>query len=128
MATDVPTASFAASVDMAGAFNQRLARYFKVHIQDWCDVCRRSVAVEDQLFGDAILPNALKEHGQLLDELERTGLFFQQSTRLSGFADQAMSDMVGMTLQDLQDRRALWHGKLDPKTRKEILHSVFNES
>jgi hypothetical protein len=125
---DAPTASFAASVDLAGALTQRLSRYFKVHIEDWCDVCRRSVAVEDQFFADDISPGALDEHGRLLDELERTGRFFQQSMKLSGFADQAMIELVDMTLQDLHDRRALWHGQLDSGVRKEILQAVFNES
>ena len=46
----------------------------------------------------------------------------------SGFADQSMGELVAMTLQDLKDRRALWHGKLKPGQRKEILHAVFNES
>ena len=128
MLIDAPTAPFAVSVDQAGALTQRLSRYFKVHIEDWCDVCRRSVAVEEKSFAEKIYPADLAEHRRLLDELERTGHFFQQTMSLAGFADTAMTELVAMTLQDLQDRRALWHGNLNPRTRQEILHAVFHES
>jgi len=39
-----------------------------------------------------------------------------------------MVELVTMTLQDLKDRRALWHGKLKPQQREEILRAIFNES
>jgi hypothetical protein len=128
MATDALTASLGESADLAGALTQRLARYFKVHLEDWCDVCRRSVALEDRHFADQLAPDALAEHARLLDELERTGNFFQQAIQTSGFADQGMMELVTMTLQDLKDRRALWHGKLKPEQRKEILDAIFHES
>ena len=128
MAMDAETASFAEPMDVAGALTQRLARYFKVHVEDWYDVCRRSVMLEKRLFAGELSPDALAEHARLLDELERTGKFFQQAMQTSGFADQAMVDLVSTTLQDLKDRRALWHGKLKPQQREEILRAVFNES
>lgn len=128
MATGVVTTSFAESADFAGALTQRLARYFKVHVEDWCDVCRRSVALEERHFADNLSADALEEHARLLDELERTGNFFQQAMQVSGFADQAMTESVTMTLQDLKDRRALWHSKLKPQQREEILRAVFHES
>ena len=97
-------------------------------MEDWYDVCRRSVTLEDCHFSDELSPDALTEHARLLDELERTGAFFQQAMQTSGFADQAIANLVSATLQDIRDRRALWHGKLKPQQRKEILHAVFNES
>ncbi len=33
-----------------------------------------------------------------------------------------------MTLQDLKDRRALWHGQMSESRRTEILQAVFHES
>ena len=32
-----------------------------------------------------------------------------------------------MTLQDLKDARALWHGNMTRERRQEILRAVFNE-
>jgi hypothetical protein len=128
MATEALTTSFGVSADLAGALTKRLARYFKVHVEDWYDVCRRSVVLEDRLFADELSPDVLAEHARLLDELERTGKFFQQAMQTSGFADQTMMDLVSTTLQDIKDRRALWQGKLNPQQRGEILRAVFNES
>ena len=79
MATEAFTAVFAEPTELAGALTQRIARYFKVHVEDWCDVCRRSVGWEDRHFANSLSPEALNEHARLLDELERTGDFFQQA-------------------------------------------------
>jgi hypothetical protein len=128
MATNALIASPGESADLAGALTQRLARYFKVQVEDWCDVCRRSVALENRHFADRLAPDALDEHARLLDELERVGRFLAQAMQTAGFADRATAELVAMTLQDLKDRRALWHGKLKPQQREEILRAVFNES
>lgn len=128
MATDAPTASLGEVADLAGALTQRLGRYLKVQVEDWCDVCRRSVALEDRHFADRLSPDALEEHARLLDELERVGKFLAQAMQTAGLADRATAELVAMTLQDLKDRRALWHGKLKPEQREEILRAVFNES
>ena len=128
MATEAFTAVFAEPTELAGALTQRIARYFKVHVEDWCDVCQRSVGWEDRHFANSLSPEALNEHARLLDELERTGDFFQQAMQTAGFSDRAMVELVTMTLQDLKDRRALWHGKLKPQQREEVLRAIFNES
>jgi hypothetical protein len=128
MATDALTASLGESADLAGALTQRLARYFKVQVEDWCDVCLRSVALEDRHFTEKPAPDVLAEHARLLDELERVGKFLAQAMQTAGFSDRATAELVAMTLQDLKDRRALWHGKLNPQQREEILRAVFNES
>jgi hypothetical protein len=128
MATDTLVASFAEPAELAGSLSRRIALYFKVHVEDWCDVCRCSVAWEDHHFADNLSPEALAGHGALLDELERTGRFFQQAMETANFSDQATADLVAMTLQDLKDRRALWHGRLKSPQRAAILRDVFHES
>lgn len=127
MATETLTASLGESADLAGALTQRLARYFKVQVEDWCDVCRRSVALEERHLTDRPTPDVMDEHGRLLDELERVGKFLAQAMQTAGFSDRVMAELVTMTLQDLSDRRALWHGKLQPEQREGILRAVFNE-
>jgi hypothetical protein len=37
------------------------------------------------------------------------------------------TELVAMTLQDLKDARALWHGNVTRERRQEILRAVFNE-
>jgi hypothetical protein len=84
--------------------------------------------LEDRHFAEQPAPDVLAEHARLLDELERVGKFLAQAMQTAGFSDRATAELVAMTLQDLKDRRALWHGKLEPKQREEILRAVFNES
>jgi hypothetical protein len=46
----------------------------------------------------------------MLDELERVGGWLAQASRQAGFADTEVTEQIQLTLQDLQDSRAMWHG------------------
>ena len=64
-----------------------------------------------------------------LDELERIGRWLSSATQSADFPDPATAELVPMTLRDLADGRAMWHGQsLDEKQRAEILNRCFNES
>jgi hypothetical protein len=45
----------------------------------------------------------------------------------SDFPDHPTTELVAMTLQDLKDARALWHGNLTREGRQETLRAVFIE-
>ena len=72
-------------------------------------------------------PERLAEHARLLDELERVGTWLSLATGTADFPDRPTAELVGMTLQDLKDARALWHGNMTRGRREEILRAVFNE-
>src|SRR5205814_6711720 len=88
----------------------RLVRYFKAQVEDWYDECRQLSVWEDEHLVDDPRPASLAEHGRLLDELERAGRWLFQTTQSKDFPDRPTADLVSMALQDLKDRRALWHG------------------
>lgn len=114
--------------DLTDGLSQRLTRNFRVQVEDWCDVCRRSVAWEEcHLSGKPSL-ELLANHARLLAELERVGNFLLQAMQAAYLSDRATAELIAMTLQDLKDRRALWHGELKPQQREAILREVFNES
>ena len=108
--------------------SRRAARHFKAQVEDWYDVCRHLSDWEDRRLIDQPTPENLAQHRHLLDELEQVGRWLSLATQSPDFPDRATAELVGLTLQDLKDRRALWHGKLKPAQRKEIMHAVFNES
>ncbi|MGP8237103.1 MAG: hypothetical protein ACLQVW_17070 [Limisphaerales bacterium] len=68
------------------------------------------------------------EHARILEELERTGRWVALVTQNADFPDGAAAELVAMTLQDIADRRALWHGKMAPEQREKVLTSIFDES
>ena len=76
---------------------------------------------------DGATPERMAEHSRLLDELERVGHWFSLVTQSPDFADRATAGLVTMTLQDLKDVRALWHGKMTKEQREEILRAIFHE-
>ena len=39
----------------------------------------------------------------------------------------AAAELVAMTMKDIADRRALWHGTMTPEQREKVLSSVFDE-
>jgi len=114
--------------DLAGGLATRLRRYFKAQVEDWYDVCRHLSTWEDRHLIDQPTPERLAEHAGLLDELEQVGRWLSLATQSPDFPDRATAELVSMTLQDLRDRRALWHGQMTPERREEILRAVFNES
>ena len=69
----------------------------------------------------------LAEHERLLDELEQIGRWMSLVSQSGDFPDRATADLVAMTLQELRDRRSLWHGNVPKERREEILRTVFHE-
>lgn len=69
-----------------------------------------------------------REHARILDELERTGRWVALVAQNADFPDAAAAELVAMTLKDIADRRALWHGTMTPEQRERVLTSIFDES
>jgi hypothetical protein len=115
------------SADLAGGISRRALRLLRAQVEDWHDVCRRLSDWEDQHLLDHPSPERLAEHARLLGELERVGTWLSLATGTSDFPDHPTTELVAMTLQDLKDARALWHGNMTREDRQEILRAVFNE-
>ena len=128
MGTDSLTDSVAEPADSAGNLSTRLLRYFKAQVEDWYDVCRQLSNWEDRQLIDQPTPEHLAEHARRLDELERVGQWLARTTQNTDFPDRVTAELITMTLQDLKDRRALWHGFLSAERRQKILRTVFNGS
>jgi hypothetical protein len=103
-------------------------RIFRLQVEEWCDVCRQMTGWEERHFAESLNPQKLSEHTQILDELESIGRWLSVATQSNDFPDRATADLVSMTLQDLKDRRALWHGRMKSQDQEKILRDIFNES
>ena len=121
--TDAPSQP----AQLNGGLSKRILRLFSAQVEDWYEECRRLSRWEDQHLLDQPAPERSAEHTRLLDELERVGHWLSSVTREPGFPDHASAELVAMTLQDLRDARALWHGNMRPEGRREILRTIFNE-
>ncbi len=128
MPANALTVSPADPTDLGGGLTTRLARYFKAQVEDWYDVCRHLTVWEERHLIDQPTPERLAKHARLLDELEHAGRWLSRATQSPDFPDQATAELVGMTMQDLQDRRALWHGPMTPEQRESVLRDIFHES
>ena len=121
------TAPAVESADLAGGISKRVLRLLEAQVEDWHDVCRHLTDWEDRYLLDQPSPERLAEHARLLAELERVGTWMSLATGSSDFPDRPTAELVAMTLQDLKDARALWHGNMTRERRQEILRAVFNE-
>ncbi len=121
------TAGLAEPADLAGGVSKRVLRLLKAQVEDWYDVCRQLSDWEDDFLVDQATPERLAEHRRFLDELARVGHWMSLVTNSPDFPDAATAKLVEMTLRDLEDARALWHGPLGKERRQEILRAVFNE-
>ncbi len=112
-----------------GGLAARQVRYFKAQVEDWYDECRHLADWEDQNLLDDPAPERLVEHTRRLDELERVGLWLSRTVQSPDFPDPATAELVTLSLQDLKDCRALWHGpKMSEARRAEILNACFHKS
>jgi len=106
----------------------RILRQFRVQVEDWYDACRDLSNWEAEHLLDNLTAEHRAEHARLLDELERVGRWLLLLTQGESFPDKATADLVSMTLQDLRDRRALWHGDMPREQASQIVREVFGES
>jgi hypothetical protein len=128
MATEVVMPSTPEPLDVAGGLSQRFLRSFSAQVEDWYDVCRRLSVWEERRLVDDPTPEDFQEHGHILEELEKTGRWLALVTANSDYPDTATAELVAMTLKDLRDRRALWHGTMTSEQREKVLGGVFGES
>jgi len=115
------------SVENFAPFPLRLRsalRYLRAQIEDWYDGCRQLTAWEDANLLDSPAPEKMAEYAALLDELERIGRWFSRATQDSDFPDAQTAELVQLTLQDLRDRRAMWHGKKASKDEADRIIAV----
>jgi hypothetical protein len=112
----------------SGAISRRALRLIKAQVEDWYDECRRLSDWEDHYLVGQVAPESLAEHARLLGELEQVGRWLSLATQSPDFPDPDTAQLVALTLQDLSDARALWHGDLSKDERQEILRAIFDES
>jgi hypothetical protein len=111
-----------------GGIQRRSLRHFRVQVEDWYDACRELTLWEDQNLIDEATSEKLAEHERILNELDRVGRWLSKTAQEPDFPDTETVKLVGWALQDIRDRRVLWHGPLDRKQRSEIVASIFDES
>jgi hypothetical protein len=113
--------------DLSSGLVARLSRSLKAQVEDWYDVCRQLSAWEERHLVERPTPDRLADHARLLDELEEVGQWLGLATQNAAFPDRAAAALVAMAVQDLKDRRALWHGPLSAEQREMVLRDVFRE-
>ena len=113
---------------MVESLHQRLVRQFSVQVADWVDTCRGLANWEDQNLIEEKAENRLTEHAAMLDELERVGRWLSASGPELGHEAGALLEQIRLTSQDLQDSRAMWHGRISEGRKLEILRDCLNES
>lgn len=105
------------SAPVAVGLARSVVRHLRAQVDDWYDACRRVTAWEDEnLLDENPAPEKKAEHAAMLAELERIGQWFLHATQSPDFPDAPTAELVRLTLLDLKDRRAMWHG---PKMSKE---------
>jgi hypothetical protein len=114
--------------DLVFGVSARFLRHFKVQVEDWYEMCCQLSDWEERHLTDEPTPAGLAQHKRLLDELEAIGRWIAAAARNPDFPDPDTAALVTATLQDLKDRRALWHGGMNSDRRQEVLREVFDES
>jgi len=105
-----------------------VVRHLRAQVEDWYDGCRQLTEWEDENLLDNPASEKRAEHAALLDELGRIGQWFSRATQSPDFPDSQTAELVQLTLQDLRDRRAMWHGKkMSKEAADRIITACFPE-
>jgi len=103
-------------------------RHLRAQVEDWYDDCRQLTEWEDGNLLDRPTPDKMEEHAAMLDELERIGRWYSLATQSPDYPDAPTAELIQLTLQDLHDRRAMWHGKKMGKEEADrIIAACFPE-
>ena len=122
------TVPLAAPNDSSHRLAARTIRQFRAQVEDWYDECRALSEWEDQHLLDSPTPDKLAEHAGMIGELERVGRWFSSAMQSADFPDRSTAELVAMTLHDLADVRAMWHGtEFSEEEKAHILKACFNE-
>jgi len=106
----------------------RMVRQLKVAGEDWFDGCRRLSEFEERYLADEPLnEEALARHAKALNTLELVGRLLSLTVEDALFPDRQFADRVAVTMRDLKDRRAMWHGDMSSAQREQLLREVFDE-
>lgn len=103
----------------------RVLRCFRAQVEDWHDMCRLLSAWEDRHLLDSPTPERLAEHAETLGELERVGRWLASAAQSPDYPDRETAELVAMTLQDLKDRRAMWHSQVRKEEAEDIVRTCF---
>jgi hypothetical protein len=129
MSAETAVVPVLASRDSSHRLAARAVRQFKAQVEDWYDECRALTDWEDENLIDERKPDKLAEHARMLDELERVGRWLSSAMQSADFPDRASAELVALTLRDLADVRALWHGTgLSEAEKAHILKTCFHDS
>lgn len=121
--TNSPTVPANEAAELSFGLASRHVRYFRAQVEDWYDVCRLLTDWEDRYLLDDPLPaERLAEHARLLEEFERVGQWLLSAAQSKDYPDRDTAELITLTIRDLKDRRAMWHGpKMSEQRRAEIL-------
>lgn len=104
---------------------QRLLRQFRLQVADWQDICRELATWEDVYLVDAPSDEKLSQHRTNLNELERLGHWLAATSNQPTFPESEIKEQIRLTLQDLQDTRAMWRQRLSNDHKDDILAAIF---
>ncbi len=115
------------ALHFAGGLSERFLRHFRLQVEDWHDVCRKLSLWEERHLAENPADAVFEEHLRILDELGKTGRWLSMLAESHDFPDRSAAELIHMTLQDLRDRRALWHGPMNKAQRERLLDAIFHE-
>jgi len=112
----------------SGGLARSVLRHLRAQVEDWYDGCRSLTEWEDSNLLDDPPAERKAKHAAMLLELERIGHWFFLATQSSDFPDAQLAELVKLTLQDLHDRRAMWHGKkMSAEDADKVIAACFPE-
>lgn len=114
--------------DFVGHVEKRLLNELAAAAEEWSECATALTRWEDEHLLENPGADLLRRHKATLERLLRFGKTLSLVVAQPDFPDQRLAAMVAATDRMLQDKLAMWHGKMGSERRSEILQAAFHES
>ena len=109
-----------------GNFELRMARSFRLAVEDWDEVCSALGSWEAAHLTPDDSAAALNQHRAWVGKLIVWGQLLRQVAEHPDYTDRTVASRIAARLRHLQDKLALWHREMTPEEEDRILHAAFS--
>jgi hypothetical protein len=113
------------ATDVVGQMEKRLLRSLDFSAEEWSDSVTALTAWEDENLLDNPSPEQLRRHKATVEQLIRVGRVLSLATGHPDFPARATAELIAATQRMLEDKLAMWRGKMSENKRQEIVRTCF---
>lgn len=113
------------ATDIVGRLEKRLLSSLESFVEEWSESAAALTRWEDEHLLERPSGDLMLRHKTTVGQLIRLGKLLSALTADPAFPNDQQHSVVVATLQMLEDKLAMWHGKMSESERQKIMAACF---